>query len=174
MRRPIVNGKGKTLLLIISLAFNLGACLAVAVQGYGWPEPTRGRGHDRRHRQALTERLGLTPEQEEVLAVSREAFFAELDPLKQQIHQEARVLAELITAAELDMGAVSAQADKVAAARNEIHQRMVQHLLSVREVLEHDQLESFKELASKILSRSGRGRPHGGKSSDHEGRDGKP
>ena len=30
MRRLIVNGNGKTLLLIISLAFNLGACLAVA------------------------------------------------------------------------------------------------------------------------------------------------
>ena len=174
MLRPIVNGKGKTLLLIISLAFNLGAWLAVAVQGYGGPEPMRERDHGRRHREALTERLGLSPEQEEVLAASREEFFAELRPLKQQVHEEAIVLAELITAVELDMGAVSAQAEKVAAVRSEIHQRMVQHLLSVRDVLEPDQLESFKELASKILSRSGRGRPHGGKSPDHEGRDGKP
>jgi len=174
MRRPIVNGRGKTLLLIISLAFNLGACLAVAVQAYGGAEPTRERGHGRRHREALTERLGLSPEQEEVLAASREEFFAELCPFRQQIHEEASVLAELITAAELDIGAVTAQADKVAATRNEVHQRMVQHLLSVREVLEPDQLESFKELASKILSRSGRGRPHGGKSPEHESRNGRP
>jgi len=173
MRWPMVNGKGKTLLLIISLAFNLGACLAVAVQGYGGPEPTRERGHGRQHREALAERLGLSPEQEEVLAASREAFFAELHPLKQQIHEEATVLAELITAIELDMGAVSAQADKVAAARNEIHRRMVQHLLSVRDVLEPDQLEAFKELASEILSRSERDRPHGRKPPGYEGRDGK-
>jgi Spy/CpxP family protein refolding chaperone len=174
MRRPTVNGKGKTLLLIISLAFNLGACLAVAVKGYGGPGPQREQDHERRHRGSLTEKLGLSPQQEEVLAASREAFFAELRPLKQEIHEEARVLAELITAVQLDMGAVSAQADRVAAARNEIHQRMVQHLLSVREVLEPDQLEAFKEWASRILSRSGRGRPHRDKPPHHDGRHGRP
>jgi len=77
MLRPIVNGKGKTLLLIISLAFNLGACLAVAVQGYGGPEPKRERDRGWRHRESLTKRLGLSPEQEEVLAASREEFFRE-------------------------------------------------------------------------------------------------
>jgi Spy/CpxP family protein refolding chaperone len=122
----------------------------------------------------LTERLGLSPEQEETLAASREEFFASLRPFRQQIHEEASVLAELITAVELDMGAVSAQADKVAATRNEVHQRMVQHLLSVREVLEPEQLEAFKELASEILSQSGPGRRHGRKPSNDAKRDGKP
>lgn len=174
MRRPIMNGKGKTLLLIISLAFNVGACLAVAVKGYGEPQATPQRGPTHPHRASLSEKLGLSPEQAELLAASREELFAELRPLKHRVHEEASVLAELITAAELDMEAVSVQADRVAAVRNEIHQRMVQHLLSVREVLERDQLEHFKEFASKILSRSGRGRPHGGKSPDREPWDRKP
>ena len=162
MRRLIMNGNGKTLLLIISLAFNLGACLAVAVQASGGQPSRPQRRDDRRHRERLTEKLNLSPEQSEILSASRDELFEELDALKRRLHEESSALADLLTASELDMDAVSAQAEKVAAARDEIHWQMVEHLLSIREVLEPDQLESFKEFARKVLSRSGRGRRHGG------------
>ena len=167
MRRLIMNGNAKTLVLIISLAFNLGACLAVAVQVHGEEEPWSRRGEGRRHRERLSSKLNLSPEQTEIVSAAREQLFDELRVLKRRLHDESDVLAELLTASEVDMDAVSAQVEKVATVRNEIQWRMVQHLLSIREVLEPAQLESFKEFASRVLSRSGRGRPHEGKSPKH-------
>lgn len=166
MRRLIMNGKGKTLLLIISLAFNLGACLAVAVQASGdRPDPRWHEG--RRHRERPSNKLNLSPEQKEIVSTARDQLFDELRTLKARLHEESGKLADLLTTAEIDMDAVSEQAEKVASVRNEIQWRMIRHLLSVREVLEPGQLESFKEFAGQILSRSGRGRSHGGRSSRH-------
>jgi Spy/CpxP family protein refolding chaperone len=167
MRRLIMNGNAKTLLLIISLAFNLGACLAVAVQEHGEEEPRSGRGEGRGHRERLSSKLNLSPEQTEIVSAAREQLFDELRLLKRRLHDESEVLADLLTASEVDMDTVSDQVEKVATVRNEIQWRMVQHLLSIREVLEPEQLESFKEFASRVLSRSGRGRPHEGKPPKH-------
>lgn len=162
MRPLTMNGKGKTLLLIISLAFNLGACLAVVVRAQGGELAKPQRRGGGRHHEALSSKLDLSPEQDEILSTSRELLFEELRAIKLRLHEEGAMLAELLTAAELDTQAVSDQAERVAGVRNEIHQRMVQHLVSMREVLEPDQLESFKDFASKVLSRSGRGGRHKG------------
>jgi len=173
MRRLIMHGKGKTLLLIISLAFNLGACLAVAVRASGdRPDPQRHDG--RRHGDRPSNGLNLSPEQKEIVSAARDQLFDELRTLKDKMHEESGKLADLLTTVEVDMDAVSEQAEEVATVRNEIQWRMIQHLLSVREVLEPDQLESFKEFAGQILSRSGRGRPHGGRPSRHDLPDRKP
>ena len=167
MRRLIMNGKGKTLLLIISLAFNLGACLAVAVQGRAEEGHKPPRGEGRGHRDGLCKKLNLSPEQEAALTASRDDLFSGLRVLEGQHHEESMTLADLLTASELDMDAVSRQVEKVAAVRNEIQWRMVRHLLSIREVLQPDQLESFKEFAGRVLARSERGRPHGGEPAGH-------
>jgi Spy/CpxP family protein refolding chaperone len=174
MHRLITNGKGKSLLLIISLAFNLGACLAVAVQASGDRKPGPPWGEGRRHRERPSNKLNLSPEQKEIVSAARDQFFDELHTLKGRMHEESGKLADLLTTAEVDMDAVSDQADRVATVRNEIQWRMIQHLLSVREVLEPGQLESFKEFAGQILSRSGRGRSHGGRPSRHDLPDRKP
>jgi len=166
MRRIIMNGKGKTLLLIVSLAFNLGACLAVAVQGRGQEQPRPPRDEGGWHRDGLCSKLNLSPEQAAVLSASRDQLFGELRALEDRHHEEGLVLADLLTAPQLDMDAVSRQVEKVAAVRNEIQWRMVQHLLSIRDMLQPNQLESFKEFAGRVLSRSERGR-HGGESSRH-------
>jgi hypothetical protein len=72
-------------------------------------------------------------------------------------------LADLLTVPEVDMDAVTAQADAIAAVRNEIQWRMLEHLLSIREMLEPDQLESFKEFADRVLSHHGPGGRHKGR-----------
>ncbi len=162
MRRLIMNGKGKTLLLIISLAFNLGACLAVAVQGHGEAPSRSPHGGGRGRGDGLCRKLNLSPDQEAVLSAAREELFAELRVLEDRHRDESVALADLLTAPELDMEAVSAQVRKVAAVRDQIHWRMVRHLMSIREVLRPEQLESFKEFAGRVLSRSEGGRPHRG------------
>jgi Spy/CpxP family protein refolding chaperone len=160
-----MNGKGKTLLLVISLAFNLGACLAVAVQVRAAQEARPQHRERGKHRERLIGMLNLSAEQTEVLSVSRDQLFEDLRTLMRQVREESLVLADLITVPEIDMDAVTRQADAVAAVRNEIQRRMLEHLLGVREMLEPDQLEAFKEFASKVLSHSGRHGRHKGRSS---------
>lgn len=168
MRRFVTNGRGKTLLLIVSLAFNLGACLAVAVQVRGEGVADR-RGDDRkRHPEHLSDKLNLSPEQEEIVTASRERLFEELRAMKGRLHEESDGLAELLAAAEVDPAAVSAQVDRVAAVRNEMQERLVKHLLDVRDVLEPDQRESFREFAGKVLSPPWRGRHHKDKSPEDD------
>ena len=167
MRRLIMNGKGKSLLLIISLAFNLGACLAVAVQGRGEGPPASPQDGRRAHRDGLCRKLNLSPEQSAVLSESRDKLFGELRALEDRQHDESVALADLLTAPQLDMDAVSRQVESVAGIRNEIQWRMVRHLLGIREVLQPNQLESFKEFATRVLSRSEGRRPHGGGPAGH-------
>jgi Spy/CpxP family protein refolding chaperone len=168
MRRFMMNGKGKTLLLIISLAFNLGACLAVAVQVRGDRGADRRDDDRKRHRKHLSDKLNLSPEQEEVVAASRERLFEELRGMKGRLHEESDALAELLTADEIDSDAISEQVARVAAVRNEMQERLVEHLLTVREVLGPDQRESFREFTGKVLSPPWRGRHHKDKSAERE------
>jgi len=164
MRGLITNERAKTLLLVVSLAFNLGLCVAMAVERHAGQKATLSRGESGRHREPPMGELGLSPEQTEIVSASREKLFEELHALKRRLHEESELLAGVLTASELDGDAVTRQVETVAAVRNEIQWRMVQHLLGIREVLEPDQLESFKEFAGRVLFRSERGGPpHGGR-----------
>jgi Spy/CpxP family protein refolding chaperone len=168
MRRFMMNGKGKTLLLIISLAFNLGACLAVAVQVRGDRGTDRHDDDRKRHRKHLSDKLNLSPEQEEIVAASREQLFEALRGMKGRLHEESDALAELLTADEVDSKAISEQVARVAAVRNEMQERLVDHLVDVRKVLEPDQRELFREFAGKVLSPPWRGRHQSEKSPNGE------
>ena len=61
MRRLRLNGSGKTLLLIISLAFNFGVCIALAVQQQQPHEQGKPRwSRDRHDRDWLAKKLNLS------------------------------------------------------------------------------------------------------------------
>ena len=161
-----------TLLLITSLAFNFGLCLAMVVRGHAEPVLPSRSSDGKTHRERLASELKLTPEQSNALEASREQFFEQLRPIKQRLHDESDILAGLLTAPELDMAAVSVQVEKVAAVRNDIQWQMIQHLLSMRETLKPEQLELFKDFASRVLSRAGHSGRHGSAPSEREGCEG--
>jgi len=169
MRRLFASRNATTLLLIVSLAFNFGLCLAMVMRSQGGQSPKSPPGDPKSHRQRLASELNLTPEQSDALEASREQFFEQLRAAKQRLHDESDALAGLLTASELDMAAVSAQVEKVAAVRNEIQWQMIQHLLSMRDTLRPEQLEAFKNLASRVLGRSGHSGRHSGPPAVREG-----
>jgi len=168
MQRRILSGQGKTLLLIVSLAFNLGLCLAMAVQTPGSREPTRRWRDGKRHRPRLAEMLNLSAEQSVALATSRDELFGQIRPLKRKLSEEGETLAGLLTASELDTDAVSGQVEQVAVVRNEMQWLMVQHILKIREMLEPEQLESLKEFAGRVLSHSEQRGWRGGRRPRHD------
>ena len=162
MRRRIMNGSGKTLLLIISLTFNLGACLAVTLQVRGEHLPSSKRGGEKRHGGRLAAKLNLSPEQAETVSTTRDQLFDGLRALEREMKDESAKLADLITAPQLDMNAIAEQSGRVATIRNKIQWRMLQHLVSIRRVLEPAQLELYKEFVVRVLSRSAHPPPRRG------------
>jgi Spy/CpxP family protein refolding chaperone len=171
MRRLVLSRNTTTLLLVVSLAFNLGLCLAMAIQGKQEEAPRSRWDRNRRNRERLADKLNLSPEQEAVMSASREQFFEELRGTKHRLHEESDVLAGLLTAPELDTNAVSQQVETIASIRDEIQRKLIEHILSIRETLEPEQLDSLKEFAGRVLSRSGRGGRHGGGPPDRDGSD---
>jgi len=171
MRRLMMNGNAKALLLVISLAFNFGLCLAMVVQEQEDQKPRPRWGDGKRQRERLSSKLNLSAEQTAALSASREQLSEELRAIKRRLHDEGDVLAGLLTAPEVDMDAVSDQIEKVATIRDEIQWQMIQHILSIREMLEPEQLESLKDFAGRVLSQSGRGGRHGERRPGHNDRD---
>ena len=167
MRRLTVNGKAKTLLLIVSLAFNFGVCVALAVQQRGEERWKPRFGDGRHHREWLSNRLNLSADQTAVVAASKEKLFEGLRGLRSEMVAESEMLADLLIAPEPDMDAVSAQVEKVAAIRNRIQWRMIDHFLNIRETLQPEQLEAFKGFVRRHISGPGRGGRFGGKRSGH-------
>jgi Spy/CpxP family protein refolding chaperone len=141
----------------------------MAVDGPEDPKPRPRWAEGRRHRERLSSKLKLSPEQTEMLSASRAQLFDEFRAVKGRLQEESDALAGLLTAAELDMDAVSEQVEKVAALRNEIQWQMIRHILSIREMLEPEQLESLRDFAGRMLSQSGRGGRHRGKPPARDG-----
>jgi hypothetical protein len=114
------------------------------------------------------------------MAASREELFEELHALRSAMHDESEVLADLLIAPEPDMDAISDQLEKLAAVRDQIQGRMIEHFLGVRELLDPEQLAPFKDFISRGLSRHGLGgrfgerwRDHGDRGPRHFHRDGR-
>lgn len=173
MRRPVMNGGMKTLLLIVSLAFNFGACLALGVQRYGDSPAVPARREGEPHRERSWRLPDLTPDQSAVMEASREALFDGIRELKREMVAESETLANMLVAPEPDMAAVSEQAARISALRDQIQQRMIEHFISLRGALEPDQLDAFKQMIQRRFADSGRrgmrGEMHGGRG-EHEKR----
>lgn len=161
MRPALGNARARTLLLVVSLAFNLGLCLAMVMRSpSSTPQPKRSWGDGKWRHRRMPHELDLSVEQEEKLAALRRELFERLRAAQRRLRDESDALAELLTAPELDMQAVSAQVEKVAAVRGEIQWQMIQHILGIREILEPRQLAQLKDFVGRVLRGPGwRGRP---------------
>lgn len=172
MHRLTTNGHARTLLLIVSLAFNFGVCVAVAVQRAGEPTAKPRGGEDRTHHGHWSGKLGLSGEQSAAVAASRERLSEELRELRSAMYAESETLADLLITPDPNMETISEQVEQVAAIRDQIQWRIVGHYLTIRTVLEPEQLEAFKDFVRRGLSKYGHGGSFGGKA--REDRDKRP
>ncbi len=169
-----LSHRAKNLLLLASLAFNFGVCLAFGMQSYGSGERPdwRGRDHvrgDRGPRHDFREQLGLTPDQRKIFSASKDRMFADMREQWAVLRSESDALTALIVAPELDRAAIAAQSTTVAALRATIHARFIDHYLDLREILAPDQIEAFSEM---IRARCGnRGKPFQGPGTGPGGED---
>jgi Spy/CpxP family protein refolding chaperone len=173
-----LSHRAKNVLLLASLAFNFGVCLAFGMQTYARGErPSPGRERDgergdtrdrgpRRDMRDMKEQLGLTAEQRKAFSASKDRMF---DAMRDQwgvLRAESEALTELIVAPELDREAIAAQTEKVAALRATIHSGFIVHYLELRDLLGPDQIGAFSEMVRDRCS--ARGKPFQGPGNGEE------
>jgi len=162
------GGTLKTVILIASLAFNIGVCMALGKQAYEhYCSPERGRFS---HVGDLYKQLHLTDVQETAMHESKHAMFEDLRKLRTELGEANEQLVNLVAQSESDQDAVAEQIGRIADIRAATQQRMVEHFLEVKQTLEPDQLEAYGQIIRHWLSHSsgagrwsGRGRPGSGK-----------
>ena len=151
--------KSLSLLLIVSLAFNVGVGVTFGVMTYRNLTTSRKPdqpGH-RPGRFHLLEDLRLSPEQESQMKAARAKMFERVHELRRAVREEHRVLTNLMAAPEPNREAIEEQVSKIAAVRQQLDRHVVEHFLDVREFLDPDQQVAFNKTIRRAFSRGGPG-----------------
>ena len=160
--------KSLSLLLIGSLAFNVGVGVTFGVQAYdrfaarerpddGRPGRGPGRGARGPRGPRGLEMLNLTPEQKVQTDAARESFFEQVSGLRRQVREQHEALTGLMRAAEPDREAIAAQIGEISRLREQMDWRVVEHFLNVKRLLEPAQHEAFNDMIGRAFSRGGPG-----------------
>lgn len=165
MRRVFVMTGGVWLLLIVSLAFNVGFGSTLAVQkvrkscGSRCDSPVMDRSLCQTR---LLDLLDLSPEQADRVAAAQASLLAEMAALRDEVATERSRLGELLTADVADEAAIASQLDRVCAVQRRVQQRVVAHVLAQKECLTPEQRAKFNELTRQHIcpcDSAGKGRP---------------
>jgi len=154
MRRVFAITGGVWLLLIVSLAFNVGFGSTLAVQRVVQMDDGRCGGPGMRPallQSHLFDSLDLSPEQNQQFAAAQEALMADVASLRKECAAERAKLGELVTIDMPDQDAIQAQLDRISAVQRRVQGRVVQHLLNQREQLTPAQRTQFDELISQRI-----------------------
>jgi hypothetical protein len=149
MRRVIAMTGGLWLLLIVSLAFNVGFGSTLAVrkvrQMCGGPcggpdmEPALCQKH-------LLDSLGLSPDEAERVAIAQDVLMSDIAALRAELAAERSKLGGLLTTERPDESAIQAQLDQMSAVQRRVQARIVEHLLNQRRQLTPEQRAEYDEL----------------------------
>ena len=151
--------KSLSLLLIVSLAFNIGVGVTFGVMAYrNLTTPRKPhRPGDGPGRCDSLEDLKLSPEQEAQMKAAREKMIERVHELRRAVKEEQKVLTDLMTAPEPDGEAIEEQLGRIAAARQQLDRHVVEHFLEVRKLLNPNQQEAFNKTIRRAFSRGGPG-----------------
>jgi Spy/CpxP family protein refolding chaperone len=154
MRRIFAITGGVWLLLIVSLAFNVGFGSTLAVQkvrqmcGGRCGGPGMGPALCQSH---LFDSIDLSPEQTQQFTRAQEALMADVAAWRKACAAERAKLGELLTADAPDDDAIQAQLDRISSLQRRVQGRVVEHLLKQREQLTPEQRTQYDELISQRI-----------------------
>ncbi len=171
MARLITLGRGLGLLLVVSLAFNLGFSATYGVRAY--------QGHCLCKKRAgktclkhVHQELKLSDEQVLQMEADMGSLFRRVGELKHELRTETEVLADLMMDLEPDRSAIALQLDKIAELQRRVQQAVVDHLLEGKAILSPEQQELFGRHIRRWIHAHAGGGPGGGPG--RHGPEGKP
>ena len=165
-----LRGKSVWLLLIASLAFNVGVGTTFGVRTYQHYRKPCERGRGPGHAGLLNE-LNLTPDQVEQTEAIKQKVFEGARYLRRELKQESEILAGLIAAPQPDREAITVQLGRISALHEQKLRQVVEHFLDIKELLDSEQCEAFNETIHRVFLRGRLGRPGFG---GHHGPHGRP
>jgi Spy/CpxP family protein refolding chaperone len=143
-----------SLLLLVSLAFNVGFGSTLAVhkvrQMCGGQCGT-GAGAVLCCEPALLESIELTPEQSETFAAAQDAMMNDLSSLCGELSTERARLGELLTAEHPDQSAINAEIERISAIQQRVQARVVKHLLHQRQQMTLEQRARYDDLIKRRI-----------------------
>ena len=147
--KSLSAGSGQTLVLIISLAFNLGFCLALGVHRVGRDskppcDDRRGERGDMEER--LARELGLSDAQRAAVRESKQRMFPDGEDGPRGMRAEHERFVELLTTDPPDPQRLAEHVASSSAGRQQRLLALAQHLSEVRGLLNVEQRERFDEL----------------------------
>jgi Spy/CpxP family protein refolding chaperone len=155
--------KALGLVLLASLAFNVGVGATVGVRAYQHVREPDDDKHGKHPGRWLRQELNLTAEQQESFDAARTDLMTGLRDLRAQIKGQHDQLADMMAEAEPDRQGIDEQISKVSALHEEMQRRLVEHFLDLKPLLDPDQQKKFNETIHRVMSRHGhKHRGHGG------------
>ncbi len=154
MRRLFAITGGVWLLLIVSLAFNVGFGSTLAVHkvrqmcGGRCGGPAMGPALCQSH---LFDSIDLSREQTQQFTRAQEALMTDVAAWRKACAAERAKLGELLTADKPDQDAIQAQLDRISELQRGVQARVVEHLLSQRKQLTPEQRTRYDELISQRI-----------------------
>ncbi len=144
-------------LLLASLAFNLGIGVTFGIKRTVDDKPACRKPDKRPHHKRMFERLDLTEAQQEELKDSRKKLRSELRGLHDSMMEDLQALVELMMADAVDEEALDAKVAAIEVCRTEVHRLLIDHLLELKENLEPEQREALREFVESSMKRGGFG-----------------
>jgi Spy/CpxP family protein refolding chaperone len=155
MRSLFWRGNLLWLLLVVSLAFNVGFGTTFGVRTYqrgcvGMPLGDAGC------LQGLDDKLNLTAEQRAHLTASRAALLERVAQTRHELVAERDVLAGLLAQPVPDRERIDTQLDRIAALQRLAQECVIEHLLAEKDLLLPEQRRLFDEFVLRCVCPPGR------------------
>lgn len=97
--------------------------------------------------------LSLTPQQERLFEVKEKTFFTDIDGLRQQIFKKRIELLNLMKSDHPDTKKINQVISEISNTQSLIQQKVVNHLIDVKSILNKQQQEKFFKILDGIISR---------------------
>jgi Spy/CpxP family protein refolding chaperone len=147
-----MRSKWIIILLIFSLAVNMAAVVTMVVQWSRRSEPRRpffGPPFSEQRREMLRERLDLTDDQYRKVGQAHDQFAEEMDSLQAALRTKREELFRQLETEEPDRGQIEVLLAEIAALQADQERKVVDNLLSMKEVLTPEQRERLHSLLGR-------------------------
>jgi Spy/CpxP family protein refolding chaperone len=150
-----MKNKWLILILIFSVAVNVAALFTIGVQWsrHFWRQhPLAKPPFSEQHRELLRRKLNLTEDQYQQVKEAHDAFNAEMETMHSSLRAKREALFRQLRAPDPDLAEIDTLLVEMATLQADIERKVVDNLLSMKNVLTPEQRERFLSLIDRRFS----------------------
>lgn len=150
-----MNGTNRLLrwILVLSLLFNAGFAGAVVYSVFIAPPPSDATATPESLPEVYRAELDLTEQQHREISTSRASMLEQIRGLREEVRTERSQLWGLVAKESPNQDAIDNSIASISASQRQIQEKVVEHLLWVRTLLEPDQATRFSQALTNNMCR---------------------